>query len=218
MASGTEITLSTTTSGAEIYYTLDGSEPTTGSMQYSDASKPKIEGEVSAEVTLKAIAVLGENKSAVQTLNYTIQEDEPTTEAPIADGDQVVIYAPTYNKALSSKKTGFYNVGTDISVGADGAVTGYSDDDVWTVVANDDGTYSFQQDGQSIGLADRYASMDLGAVNDDWKLIDLGNGLYNIQNTVRGNYMEWYAQHSNWSTYNPAAPPPMISSNCLSTR
>ncbi len=61
--------------------------------------------------------------------------------------------------------------------------------------------------------------MDLGAVNDDWKLIDLGNGLYNIQNTVRGNYMEWYAQHSNPSTYNPAAaPPPMISSNCLSTR
>ena len=205
VASGTEITLSTTTSGAEIYYTLDGSEPTTGSMQYSDASKPKIEGEVSAEVTLKAIAVLGENKSAVQTLNYTIQEDEPTTEAPIADGDQVVIYAPTYNKALSSKKTGFYNVGTDISVGADGAVTGYSDDDVWTVVANDDGTYSFQQDGQSIGLADRYASMDLGAVNDDWKLIDLGNGLYNIQNTVRGNYMEWYAQYSNWSTYNSSS-------------
>ena len=205
VASGTEITLSTTTSGAEIYYTLDGSEPTTGSMQYSDASKPKIEGEVSAEVTLKAIAVLGENKSAVQTLNYTIQEDEPTTEAPIADGDQVVIYAPTYNKALSSKKTGFYNVGTDISVGADGAVTGYSDDDVWTVVANDDGTYSFQQDGQSIGLADRYASMDLGAVNDDWKLIDLGNGLYNIKNTVRGNYMEWYTQYSNWSTYNSSS-------------
>ena len=96
-------------------------------------------------------------------------------------------------------------MGTDISVGADGAVTGYSDDDVWTVVANDDGTYSFQQDGQSIGLADRYASMDLGAVNDDWKLIDLGNGLYNIKNTVRGNYMEWYTQYSNWSTYNSSS-------------
>ena len=205
VASGTEITLSTTTSGAEIYYTLDGSEPTTGSMQYSDSNKPKIEGAVGTEITLKAIAVLGENKSAVQTLTYTIKTEESGTEAPIADGDQVVIYAPTYNKALSSKKTGFYNVGTDISVGADGAVTGYSDDDVWTVVANDDGTYSFQQDGQSIGLADRYASMDLGAVNDDWKLIDLGNGLYNIKNTVRDNYMEWYTQYSNWSTYNSSS-------------
>ena len=206
VASGTEITLSTTTSGASIYYTLNGNDPTGTASEteflYSDASKPKIEGEVSAEVTLKAIAVLGENKSAVQTLNYTIQEDEPTTEAPIADGDQVVIYAPTYNKALSSKKTGYYNVGTDITVKADGTVTGYGASDIWTVVANDDGTYSFQQNGENIGLADSHASMDLGAVHDDWELIDLGDGLYNVKNTGRGNYMEWYAQYSNWSTYN----------------
>ena len=209
VASGTEITLSTTTSGASIYYTLNGNDPTGTASEteflYSDASKPKIEGEVSAEVTLKAIAVLGENKSAVQTLNYTIQEDEPTTEAPIANGDQVVIYAPAYNKALSSKKTGYYNVGTDITVKADGTVTGYGASDIWTVVANDDGTYSFQQNGENIGLADSHASMDLGAVHDDWELIDLGDGLYNVKNTGRGNYMEWYAQYSNWSTYNSSS-------------
>ena len=209
VASGTEITLSTTTSGASIYYTLNGNDPTGTASEteflYSDASKPKIEGEVSAEVTLKAIAVLGENQSAVQTLNYTIQEDEPTTEAPIADGDQVVIYAPAYNKALSSKKTGYYNVGTDITVKADGTVTGYGASDIWTVVANDDGTYSFQQNGENIGLADSHASMDLGAVHDDWELIDLGDGLYNVKNTGRGNYMEWYAQYSNWSTYNSSS-------------
>ena len=202
VASGTEITLTCATADAQIYYTLDGGEPTADSALYSDASKPTITGEAGASVTLKAIAVLGENQSAVQTLNYTIQEDEPTTEAPIADGDQVVIYAPAYNKALSSKKTGFYNVGTDITVEADGTVTGYSASDIWTVVANDDGTYSFQQNGENIGLADSHASMDLGAVHDDWKLIDLGDGLYNVKNTSRGNYMEWYAQYSNWSTYN----------------
>ena len=205
VASGTEITLSTTTSGAEIYYTLDGSEPTTGSMQYSDNNKPKIEGAVGTEITLKAIAVLGENKSAVQTLTYTIKTEESGTEAPIADGDQVVIYAPAYNKALSSEKTGHYNVGTDITVEADGTVTGYVASDIWTVVANEDGTYSFQQGDQNIGLGDSYASMDLGAAHDDWKLIDLGNGLYNIKNTVRGNYMEWYTQYSNWSTYNSSS-------------
>ena len=205
VASGTEITLSTTTSGAEIYYTLDGSEPTTGSMQYSDNNKPKIEGAVGTEITLKAIAVLGENKSAVQTLTYTIKTEESGTEAPIADGDQVVIYAPAYNKALSSEKTGHYNVGTDITVEADGTVTGYVASDIWTVVANEDGTYSFQQGDQNIGLGDSYASMDLGAAHDDWELIDLGNGLYNIKNTKRGNYMEWYAQYSNWSTYNSSS-------------
>ena len=198
--SGTKITLTCTTTGAEISYTLDGSDPTNSEtrQEYSAENQPTI----TEDCTLKAVAVLGGVSSAVQTLEYTVKSEST---APIADGDQVVIYAPAYNKALSSEKTGYYNVGTDISVGADGAVTGYSDDDVWTVVANDDGTYSFQQDGQSIGLADNHASMDLGAVNDDWELIDLGDGLYNVKNTVRGNYMEWYAQYSNWSTYNSSS-------------
>ena len=362
MASGTEVTLTCATADAQIYYTLDGSDPTTESMQYSDSNKPKIEGTAGAEITLKAIAVLGENQSAVQTLTYTIkeveyvyqqiteldellaggnfvfaveiaegkyraigsefnyqdyledveatvedgvltfgedmqiftvsaingqdnkvslssegkylysgqyqptlswsttqygwlasasesengtfrlsspsnanrylswrgdpyeefganvlsssnvdtyigdllvfrQEEKTETNAPIAAGDQVVIYAPAYNKALSSEKTGFYNVGTDITV-SEGTVSGYGENDVWTVVDNGDNTYSFQQNGRNIGLGESYASMDLGAVNDDWELIDLGNGRYNIRNTVRGNYMEWYAQYSNWSTYN----------------
>ena len=200
--SGTKITLTCTTAGAEIYYTPDGSDPSDGENVNRELYSAENQPTITEDCTLKAVAVLGGVSSAVQTLEYTVKAEST---APIADGDQVVIYAPAYDKALSSEKTGFYNVGTDISVGADGAVTGYSDDDVWTVVANDDGTYSFQQDGQSIGLADRYASMDLGAVNDDWKLIDLGNGLYNIQNTVRGNYMEWYAQYSNWSTYNSSS-------------
>ena len=76
---------------------------------------------------------------------------------------------------------------------------------MWWVVANDDGTYSFQQGGKNIGLGDSYASMDLGAVHDDWEVIDLEDGTYNIKNTGRGNYMEWYAQSSNWSTYNSSS-------------
>ena len=75
------------------------------------------------------------------------QEEKTETNAPIADGDQVVIYAPAYNKALSSEKTGYYNVGTDITV-SEGTVSGYGENDVWTVVDNGDGTFSFQQDGK----------------------------------------------------------------------
>ena len=202
VAEGTAIALSTTTAGAQIYYTLDGSDPTDSATRelYSADNQPVI----NADCTLKAAAVLEGIYSAVQTLNYTVKADEPAPEpeTPIKDGDRVVIYAPAYNKALSSEKTGFYNVGTDITVEADGTVTGYTAADIWTVTANADGTYSFGQGGQNIGLAGSYASMDLGAVNDDWELIDLGDGLYNVKNTGRGNYMEWYAQYSNWSTYN----------------
>ena len=197
--SGTKITLTCTTAGAEIYYTLNGSDPSDGENVNRELYIEDNQPTITENCTLKAVAVLDGVSSAVQTLEYTVKTESTS---PIANGDQVVIYAPTYNKALSSKKTGYYNVGTDITVKADGTVTGYGASDIWTVVANDDGTYSFQQNGENIGLADSHASMDLGAVHDDWKLIDLGDGLYNVKNTSRGNYMEWYAQYSNWSTYN----------------
>ena len=120
---------------------------------------------------------------------------------PIADGDQVVIYAPAYGKALSTVKTGNYNVGVDVAM-TDGVLTGFGDTEVFTVIDNGDGSFSFAYEGQNLGMADSYASMNLGAVHDDWTLTDLGNGLYNVKNVGRGNYLEWYAQYSNWSTYN----------------
>ena len=202
VASGTQITLTCSTAGASIYYTME--DTVTNIAQdgtlYSEARKPVI----TEACTLRAVAVKDGVSSAVQTLSYTIQADEPVTESPIADGDQVVIYAPAYNKALSSEKvdaSSYYNKGVDVTM-AEGVLSGYGSAEVWTVVDNNDGTFSFQQDGQNIGLAEQFASMNLGAEHDDWALIDLGDGLYNIKNTGRGNYMEWYAQFGNWSTYN----------------
>ena len=76
VASGTQIALTCATEGASIYYTLNGSDPADSSNSarqlYSEDSKPTI----TENCTLKAIAVLGENKSAVQTLTYTIKEVE----------------------------------------------------------------------------------------------------------------------------------------------
>ena len=131
--------------------------------------------------------------------------EEPVVPAgPIADGDQVVIYAPAYGKALSTVKTGNYNVGVDVTL-TDGVLTGFGDTEVFTVIDNGDGSFSFAYAGQNLGMADSYASMNLGAVHDDWTLTDLGSGLYNIQNVGRGNYIEWYNQYSNWSTYNSSS-------------
>ena len=132
-------------------------------------------------------------------------ESEPVTPAgPIAAGDKVVIYAPAYGKALSTVKTGNYNVGVDVTL-TDGVLTGYGETEVFTVIDNGDGSYSFAYGEQNLGMADSYASMNLGAVHDDWTLTDLGGGLYNVQNVGRGNYIEWYNQYSNWSTYNSSS-------------
>ncbi|MBU5443345.1 chitobiase/beta-hexosaminidase C-terminal domain-containing protein [Paenibacillus sp. MSJ-34] len=65
--SGTKITLSTTTEDATIYYTTDGSTPSSSSAKYNDPI------EVTEEMTLKAIAVKdGMQNSDVMEEHYTI--------------------------------------------------------------------------------------------------------------------------------------------------
>lgn len=123
------------------------------------------------------------------------------TDVTLTNGMKVVIYAPAYNKALSSEKTGYYNVGRDVTVSG-GTMTGYTDAEVFTVIANADGSFSFEQGGKKLALAAEFTSMNLGEINDTWKVESLGNGLYNIFNIGREVYMEWYNQFSNWSSYN----------------
>ena len=205
VANGSEVTLSCATSGATIYYTLDGSDPTSASTAYADNQKPVISGEPGAAITLKAIAILNGVSSAVQTITYTIQTDTPEPSAPIADGNQVVIYVPAYGKALSAEYSSFYNQGTDVTEQIDGTLTGYTQADIWTVVDNKDGTFSFSYNGQKIGMGDDYTSMPLGEKYDKWKLIDNGDGTYYVQNTVRNCYMQWYESKGNWSAYHAIA-------------
>lgn len=203
---GTTIELTCATEGAAIYYTLDGSDPAdeTNENRFAYA---ELDGDgitINEDCTLKAAAVKGSVWSEVQVLKYTVKTEEPA-ETPIADGDHVVIYAPAYNKALSATYNGYYNTGTDVSVAENDTVTGYTDADVWTVIANEDGSWSFAHNGQNIGMGDRYSSMPLGEKNDQWVLEDAGDGLYYIKNTARNVYMEWYAAQNNWSGYGTIA-------------
>lgn len=78
----TKVTLSCTESGATIYYTTDGTAPTTSSNQYTSVIL------VDSAMTIKAIAVkAGMNNSDVMTEAYTIKANPAmdTTATPVAN-------------------------------------------------------------------------------------------------------------------------------------
>ena len=129
-------------------------------------------------------------------------DPEPEPTALFKDGDKVVIYNPANSKALSSEYSGFYNKGTDVTV-TGGKVAGYTKADVWTVGVNADGTYTFSTaDGKKLSMDASYGSTPLDKVNTAWAIEKAAtDGCYYIKNAVRGNYLEWYADKGNWSSY-----------------
>ena len=129
----------------------------------------------------------------------------PTPEpgALLKDGDKVVIYNPANLKALSTDYGGtYYNQGTDVSL--DGTkLGGYTAADVWTVGVNSDGSYTFSTaDGKKLSMGAKFTSTPLDDVNTAWQLEKAATSdCFYIKNTVRGNYLEWYADKGNWSSF-----------------
>ncbi len=106
------VTITCATTGASIYYTLDGTEPTTASTPYTAALT------ISKTTTLKAIASDGTNVSTVTTATYTINKVEKpyalnygteyytkvTDLSQLENGDAVIIVNDSYNFALSTNQ------------------------------------------------------------------------------------------------------------------
>lgn len=66
-----------------------------------------------------------------------------------------------------------------------------------------DGNYTFSTaDGKKLSMGESFASMPLDDVNTGWTVTAAAtDGCYYNKNAVRGNYIEWYADKNNWSSY-----------------
>ena len=192
VAKGTKVEFKCKTEGAKISYKTTG--------EYTEYTDPV---EVNADTTFTVKATKdGMDDSDEVKFAYTVKAEEPV-QSLFKDGEQIVIYNPANMKALSTEYSGFYNKGTDVTL-TNGTLTGYTEADVWTVGVNADGTYTFStSEGKKLSMAEKYTSTPLDDVNTAWKVSAAATtGCYYIQNAVRGNYLEWYADKSNWSSYN----------------
>ena len=191
VAKGTKVEFKCKTEGAKISYKTTG--------EYTEYTDPV---EVNADTTFTVKATKdGMDDSDEVKFAYTVKAEEPV-QSLFKDGEQIVIYNPANMKALSTEYSGFYNKGTDVTL-TNGTLTGYTEADVWTVGVNADGTYTFStSEGKKLSMAEKYTSTPLDDVNTAWKVSEAATtGCYYIQNAVRGNYLEWYADKSNWSSY-----------------
>lgn len=192
VAKGTKVEFKCKTEGAKISYKTTG--------EYTEYTDPV---EVNADTTFTVKATKeGMDDSDTVTFAYTVKAEEPV-QSLFKDGEQIVIYNPANMKALSTEYTGFYNKGTDVTL-TNGTLSGYTEADVWTVGVNADGSYTFStKDGKKLSMGEKFTSTPLDDVNTAWKVSAAATtGCYYIQNAVRGNYLEWYADKSNWSSYN----------------
>ena len=192
VAKGTKVEFKCKTEGAKISYKTTG--------EYTEYTAPV---EVNADTTFTVKATKeGMDDSDEVKFAYTVKAEEPV-QSLFKDGEQIVIYNPANMKALSTEYSGFYNKGTDVTL-TNGTLTGYTEADVWTVGVNADGSYTFStKDGKKLSMGEKFTSTPLDDVNTAWKVSAAATtGCYYIQNAVRGNYLEWYADKSNWSSYN----------------
>ena len=96
VAANTQVSISCATEGATIYYTVDGSDPTTESATYSSAIT------IDAAKTIKAIAVKANYKpSAIATAAYTITINTSTAENPYTASEAITLASEHSSETIS---------------------------------------------------------------------------------------------------------------------
>lgn len=130
------VTISSATPDVIIYYTTDGTDPTTNSTPYTGAIS------VTETTTIKAIAVFGEmDNSEVATATYTIKEPlsgdvfvKATSESDLEDGLEIIIVNDTYSKVMGEQRENNFGA---VSIEIDKTVTPYEaalEDDATTIL------------------------------------------------------------------------------------
>ena len=205
------VTLETTTTDADIYYTTNGTTPTSGSTKYTGAIS------VSTSQTIKAIGIKdGLEDSEVASAKYTIINSVPTRTPKayntnyfvkvtniddLEDGDAVLIINQDGNKAMADQNASHYR--NEVAVSSNGGVITtipakaqkfvlikaenrffFSTDENSYIYASTSGNSNYlDTDNEATAGANALASVEIAA-NGNASIIFLGD---NTKNDLRYN-------------------------------
>ena len=121
------VTISTETEGATVYYTTNGTTPSATNNAGSGVNSVSVT--VTEDMTIKAIAILGEQSSEVVTASYTIGESETvvysrvTSTSQLVTGKKYIIVSETGGAAMGSISTTSTKYGLNVTPSTDAAFT-----------------------------------------------------------------------------------------------
>lgn len=165
------VTLSSTAAGAAIYYTTDGSTPTTSSTQYTEAINV---GE--GTTTIKAIAVLNGVSSEVASATYVVTIPKEafylvTDASQLAANDTVIFVYGTNGRAMGGQYAEGNRACVGVTIVGDSIVVGTNDASVARLrLGGSASAYTFQVVGDTERFlfnsgADGYLDMQTAAGN-----------------------------------------------------
>ena len=201
------VTISCTTSGASIYYTLDGSEPTTSSALYNGPIS------VPSTMTIKAIAVANNEQSATATGAYTIgvsgdDFELVTNTSGLVSGNEYIIGCgsqATAAGAISSQIMG------SVDVTVDGNVMTKTDDVIVFTATETNSGWTFYSEGNGYLYATAAKKLAWSNSAQYWTL---SNGTAGVIMTYGGcGTMLYNVSSPRFTTYTSSASATMIQAN-----
>ena len=204
------VTITCPTAGVSIYYTIDGSTPTTSSLLYSDPIT------LSSTTTLKAISAIYGETSGVRTATYTIVipvvEDDKFYYAKansIESGKSYLIVADNNGKLeaaspVAANKQYSYLQKKDVTA-VNGVITLDSKGYEFTFIASGNGHTIKQSDGRYLYQKDNYDNFNVnssipssGAV---WTVVSNADGTFKITNATKNKYIQYNTQYGSYGSY-----------------
>lgn len=208
------VNISCTTTGATIYYTLDGSTPTASSTPYTSALT------ISQTTTVKAVAVKDNEQSAVATATYKIgvSASDPSTKTfklvtstdDLEAGMRYIIACGSKNMAAGAMGSGTYL--SNVSINSSNDIITITDDVAVFVLEQTNDGWTFQNESSNQYLTSTAAkNVSYSSTASAWTL---ANGTDGVTMTM-GSYgtMLYNNGSPRFTTYTSTPTAAMIQAN-----